>query len=73
MQDNQQTNARPKAGEKLMALGYNDISKRILTHSDFVEDSCKFTYWSVPLSAATRATLNPVKRSTTLSTMLSCL
>lgn len=46
MQDNQQTNLDPKAGEKLMALGYNDISKRILNHSDFVEDSCKFTYWS---------------------------
>lgn len=46
MQDNQELAYDPKAGEKLLELGYDDFNKRILNHSDFVKGSCKFTYWS---------------------------
>lgn len=48
MENDQQYTPDPKADEKLQALGYNDFSKRILNHSDFAEDNCKFTYWTSP-------------------------
>ena len=48
MENDEQYTPDPKASEKLLAMGYNDLSKRILNHSDFVEDNCKFTYWSSP-------------------------
>jgi hypothetical protein len=37
------------AGNKLQELGYNSFNKRILNHSDFAKNNCKFTRWSSPI------------------------
>lgn len=46
MDNDQQPTFDIRAGEKLLELGYTDFNKRILNHSDFINPSCKFTYWS---------------------------
>lgn len=49
-----------KAGEKLLAMGYDNLNKRILNHSDFTEDKCLFSQWS---SQAIRTHLSAVGAS----------
>lgn len=46
MENEQQNTLDPKAGEKLLALGYDNLNKRIVHHSDFADKSCVFSQWT---------------------------